>query len=140
MRPIKIGIVGDGNTGKTCISIGFTSDVFFNEYIPTVFDNFAKNLVLDGIPITLALCDTAGQVEYENFRPNAYPNTDVFLICFSLVDQDSFKNARVKWYPEVRQHRPNVPILFVGTKLDLRYYISTHIDPMLFFIRMATFQ
>ena len=51
MRPIKCGLVGDGDSGKTCISIGFTSDVFFDDYIPTVFDNFGKNLVIDDIPI-----------------------------------------------------------------------------------------
>ena len=85
MRAIKIGIVGDGDSGKTSILIGFTSDVFYDGYVPTVFDNFAKNLVVDDQPITLRLCDTAGQEEYKKTRPEAYPNTDVFLICFSLV-------------------------------------------------------
>ena len=126
MRAIKIGIVGDGDSGKTSILIGFTSDVFYDGYVPTVFDNFAKNLVVDDQPITLRLCDTAGQEEYKKTRPEAYPNTDVFLICFSLVNRLSFDNARVKWYSEVREHCPNVPIVFVGTKLDLRSHISTN--------------
>ena len=25
-----------------------------------------------------------------------------------------------KWYPEIKDHCPNVPILLVGTKIDLR--------------------
>lgn len=45
---------------------------------------------------------------------------DVVLICFSLVSPASFENVREKWYPEVSHHCPNVPIVLVGTKLDLR--------------------
>ena len=31
-----------------------------------------------------------------------------------------FSSASVQWYPEVRHHCPNTPIILVGTKLDLR--------------------
>jgi Ras-related C3 botulinum toxin substrate 1 len=42
------------------------------------------------------------------------------LICFSLVDPSSFNNVNTKWYPEVSHHCSNIPIILVGTKLDLR--------------------
>ena len=76
--------------------------------------------MVDGKPISLGLWDTAGQEDYDRLRPLSYPQTDVFLICFSIVSPPSFDNVKSKWYPEIEHHAPNVPIILVGTKLDLR--------------------
>ncbi len=34
--------------------------------------------------------------DYDRLRPLSYPQTDVFLICFSLVSQPSYENVRSK--------------------------------------------
>jgi cell division control protein 42 len=61
-----------------------------------------------------------GQEEYDRLRPLSYPQTDVFLVCYSVTLPASFENVKEKWYPEVRHHCPGVPCLIVGTQIELR--------------------
>jgi hypothetical protein len=61
-----------------------------------------------------------GQEDYDRLRPLSYPQTDVFLVCFSVTSPASFENVKEKWFPEVRHHCPGVPCLIVGTQVDLR--------------------
>ncbi|GLD74101.1 rho-related GTP-binding protein RhoG-like isoform X1 [Lates japonicus] len=96
MQTIKCVVVGDGAVGKTCLLISYTTNAFPEEYIPTVFDNYSAQMSVDG------------------------RTTNVFIICFSIGSPSSHANVRHKWHPEVSHHCPNVPILLVGTKKDLR--------------------
>jgi len=120
MQTIKCVVVGDGAVGKTCLLISYTTNRFPHEYVPTVFDNYAVTVMIKDEPYTLGLFDTAGQEDYDRLRPLSYPQTDVFLICFSVVSPPSFENVKEKWYPEIKHHCPTVPFLVVGTQSDLR--------------------
>jgi cell division control protein 42 len=83
----------------------------------------------------------SGQEDYDRLRPLSYPQTDVFLVCFSVVSPSSFENVKEKvsgderllssdfflpislslqWVPEITHHCQKTPFLLVGTQIDLR--------------------
>ncbi|XP_014827963.1 PREDICTED: rho-related GTP-binding protein RhoU-like isoform X2 [Poecilia mexicana] len=129
-RKVNCVLVGDGAVGKTSLIVSYTTNGYPTEYVPTAFDNFTVMVVVDGKPVRLQLCDTAGQKwgpvdgsvndELESLRPLCYRNADVFLLCYSVVRPCSFRNLTNKWTPEIQQLCPGVPLVLVGTQLDLR--------------------
>ena len=102
---------------------------------------FNHHFQVDGEPVTFEMCDTPGQDDFDTLRPLVYPNTDVFLVCFSVVIPSSFHNIREKWIPEIRKstqknkkkrksknQKDDIPIVLVGTQSDLRNDAQTLVE------------
>ncbi|KAJ6460312.1 cell division control protein [Mycena sanguinolenta] len=93
------------------------------EYVPTVFGWFAAPVSVRKVPYTLDVLDTCaglGDPESDRLRPLTYPQTDVFIVCFSVGMPDSLSNVKEKWIPEVEHHCPGVPCVIAATQIDLR--------------------
>jgi len=120
-RAIKVALVGDGTVGKTCMLMSYVCQAFMEDYIPTMFDNFSAIEEIDGELVNVILWDTAGQEDYETIRTTTcFPNTHIFIVCFSVVHPDSFHNVKQKWLEELKKASPDTPFILVGTKTDLR--------------------
>ncbi|XP_028836839.1 rho-related GTP-binding protein RhoV-like [Denticeps clupeoides] len=121
-------LLGDGAVGKTSMIVSYVANGYPAEYRQTAFDVFSGSVTVDGSPVRVQLLDTAGQEEYDKFRSLCYDHTDVFLLCFSVVNPTSFHNITTKWVPQLRANNPTLPIVLVGTQSDLRHDVNVLIS------------
>ncbi|KAJ7994124.1 hypothetical protein DPEC_G00262660 [Dallia pectoralis] len=116
----KVVVVGDGGCGKTSLIKVLTKKDFPEEHVPSVFEKYVTNMRYRGTEYRLNLYDTAGKEDYDRVRPLSYQNVNLVLICYDVICPSSYENILIKWYPEVQHFCPDVPIILVGCKSDLR--------------------
>ena len=63
---------------------------------------FSGNAVCYGEKYTVSLFDNSGLQQYEGLRNFTYKESSVIVVCFSMVDRNSFYNVRDFWIPEIR--------------------------------------
>ena len=106
----------------------YTTNAFPGEYIPTVFDNYNATVMVDGVPTCLGLWDTAGQEDYDRLRPLSYPQTDCFIVMYSICSRSSFDNVTSCWLPEIAHHMKPVnqmPVCLLSNTLNCHFEIGS---------------
>ena len=119
-RRLKTVAVGYAGAGKTCMFLRYVKDQFPERYVPTLFERYVADAELDEQNVELELWDTGGGEGHERFRPLSYPDTDVFLLLFDITNHGQFEDIYSHWWEELNHHCPNVPIILVASKIDLR--------------------
>ena len=121
-RKLKCVVLGDSQVGKTCLllQLSYTSNTMSRANLESIATTYLANINVSGKVYQLELWDTDCQESSDSLRPAVYPETDVYCLCFSVADTDSFRHIKQKWYREVKEFSPRAPIILVGTKLDLR--------------------
>jgi small GTP-binding protein len=82
----------------------------------------------EGEHVNLHLWDTAGHDDYKKFRPLSYPQTDVFILCFSLVSLTTLARLQDFWVREIREHCVTTPYIVVGLKADVRDLVASNAE------------
>src|SRR3990167_9459075 len=123
MQSIKVVVVGDALVGKTSLVATMTKQP------PQPHAGDTSSMIFDaaGKPINITFHEVLAGEDNARLRPLLYPQTDVFLLCFAVDSRKSFENVTDVWHTEIRHHCPNVPVLLVGTKGDIKENsIETH--------------
>ncbi|CAH1173630.1 unnamed protein product [Phaedon cochleariae] len=117
---IRLTVVGDGDTGKTCMLIVYKDKKFDERYVPTVFDVYSMDLEINSTTYRIILSDTAGQEDFGKLRTFAYKDVDAFILTYAVDRRASYENVFLKWAPELKRFAPKAKIIVAATKTDLR--------------------
>lgn len=71
------------------------------------------------------------QQDYTTLRAFSYRDSDVFVVCYSTVDRESFNNIKSFWVPEIKKHNVKKrPVILVATQTDMKHESDDHITSL----------
>ncbi len=125
---LKILTAGEGGVGKTTLLHRYVEGRFSAETKMTIgVEFFLKETVIDTKQCTLQLWDFGGQERFRFLLESYVLGAKGALLMFDLTRLMSLENLQ-QWINIVRKGDPNLPVLFVGTKLDLADEIQVDDD------------
>jgi len=118
----KVVLIGDSGVGKSNLLSRFTRNEFNLETKSTIGVEFAtRSIQADGKTIKAQIWDTAGQERYRAITSAYYRGAVGALLVYDIAKNVTFKNVE-RWLTELRENAaPNIVIMLVGNKSDLRH-------------------
>ena len=116
---LKFLILGDITVGKTTLLLKYIDNFTPEIYISTLgVDYKTKNIVFNGIKVSLQIWDTAGQERYKVITKSFVKGTDGIIFMYDITQKESFINIK-KWIEETEGENPgDVKKIIVGNKID----------------------
>jgi small GTP-binding protein len=125
---LKILTAGEGGVGKTTLLHRYVEGKFSAETRMTIgVEFFLKETEIDGKQCTLQLWDFGGQERFRFLLESYVLGAKGALLMFDLTRMMTLENLE-QWLNIVRKGDPNLPVLFLGTKLDLTDEIQVDDD------------
>ena len=117
---LKLIVVGNQGTGKSCILNRFINDTFDENYQATIGLDFqSKNVTVHDQDVRLILYDTAGQERFRSLIPMYIREAQIILLIYDISNKDSFDSIP-KWVKEITEVKmSDVIFVLIGNKNDL---------------------
>ncbi|XP_042043386.1 ras-related protein RIC2 [Salvia splendens] len=125
----KVVLIGDSGVGKSNLLSRFTRNEFSLESKSTIGVEFAtRSLTVDGKVIKAQIWDTAGQERYRAITSAYYRGAVGALLVYDVTRHSTFESVE-RWLRELRDHTdPNVVVMLIGNKCDLRHLVAVSTD------------
>ncbi|CAF1258083.1 unnamed protein product, partial [Didymodactylos carnosus] len=118
-------IIDDSQIGKSSLVVSYTTNDFPSTYIPTAFDNYSVDISVGNRLVHFDTCDTGGKEPFSSLHDLCIPYSAIILLCFSVVQPQSFQNAITYWLSRARRSNSKTSVILVGTQSDLVHDLKT---------------
>ncbi|KAJ5079673.1 hypothetical protein M0811_03982 [Anaeramoeba ignava] len=121
-NPVKCIFIGDNGVGKTSILNTFITHYFDESNVYSYFDEQETNIQVGNKTSKIRLRELYNIEEFQSLEEYTYNEqiVDIFALCFSIISPESFENVTNKWIIQVKSSFPKIPVILIGTKIDLR--------------------
>ncbi|MFX0031305.1 MAG: Rab family GTPase [Promethearchaeota archaeon] len=127
----KLLVAGDGGVGKTALLRRYVDGIFDESTITTIGVDFClKEISLEEGNCSLQLWDLGGQERFRHLLSNFVMGARGALLLMDLTIMPKMSHV-LNWVNIVRLHDIDLPIILVGTKLDLEDAIAMDDDTAL---------
>ena len=120
----KVLMLGDGAVGKTSLIHKYVMDKFDDKYITTIGTKVTKKVLElehdnERVDLTLMIWDILGQKGYTTIQSASYKGGEGALLVCDLTRKETLDSLEEYWIPEINKVKANIPMIFVGNKVDL---------------------
>jgi len=121
-KTYKILVVGDASTGKTSLTHRYLTGIFVDSVRLTIgVDFFSKRIKRDNDRIKLQIWDFGGEERYRFLLPTYSKGANGAMILYDITRQRTIQTIP-EYVKIVREAAGDIPILLIGSKIDLEEY------------------
>lgn len=118
----KVVILGDASVGKTTLTYRFITGDFLQTLKSSIGTTlYSKLLEYKGDPIKLQIWDFAGEKRFRFLLPGYIEGANGAFLMYDITSSNSFLHLQ-EWLDVVRQQEGHIPVMLIGSKLDLKKY------------------
>eukprot|EP00794_Sanderia_malayensis_P015735 gene15735-17320_t len=118
-KEVQILFLGAAKVGKSSLVRNLLGKNFVEEYIPTVYDVYSKEINCDNGRYRLEITDMSGYYSFPPMRRLAISNSSIFVLVYEMGNKKSYAEAgRLKEEILQIKNADEIAIILIGNKCD----------------------
>jgi small GTP-binding protein len=118
----KIMMLGDASVGKTSLTIRYISGFFLEDLKLTIgVDFYSKTTSFKGKKVKLQIWDFGGEERFRFLLHQYCKGANAAFFLYDITNRLSLDHLP-DWTQIIREHAGDVPIMLIGSKVDLKQY------------------